>query len=96
MPDAQPPEWFVYIIQASDDSLYTGITTDIGRRWQQHLTGKGGARYFHGREPKRLMYLQGGYSRQSASRREAEIKKLTRQQKQLLLATAGPAPDLLI
>lgn len=94
MPDAPPPEWFVYIIQASDGSLYTGITTDIGRRWQQHLTGKGGARYFRARDPKRLMYLQGGYSRQSASRREAEIKKLTRRQKQFLMATVGSAPDV--
>lgn len=77
--------WLVYVILASDDTLYTGITTDVVRRWQQHCSGTGGARYFRGRKPRQLVYLESGHDRASASRREAAIKKLTRRQKQALL-----------
>jgi putative endonuclease len=77
--------WFVYIIRASDDSLYTGITTDLERRLKQHQTGKGGAKYFRGRQACDFVYTESGHNRSSASIREAQIKKLTRQQKDLLL-----------
>jgi putative endonuclease len=73
--------WYVYIIVSSDESLYTGITTDLERRFQQHLSCKGGARYFHGRRPKKIVYLEHGHDRSSASKREAEIKSLNRSQK---------------
>ena len=44
--------WFIYMILTSDDRLYTGITTDIIRRWKQHSgAGSGGARFFRGRKP---------------------------------------------
>ncbi len=76
--------WLVYVILASDDTLYTGITTDIVRRWRQHRDGSGGARYFRGRKPRQLVYLECGHDRATASRREAAIKKLTRRQKQAL------------
>lgn len=79
--------WSVYIILASDNSLYTGITTDIKRRWMQHCGAVGGARYFRGRTPKKLVYLEEAHDRSSASRREAEIKKLARPQKLALLAS---------
>ena len=77
--------WFVYIIRASDDSLYTGITTDLDRRLKQHKTGKGGAKYFRGRKACEFVYTESGHNRSSASIREAQIKKMTRQQKDLLL-----------
>ena len=77
--------WFVYIIRASDDSLYTGITTDLARRLEQHQTGKGGAKYFRGRQACEFVYTESGHNRSSASIREAQIKKMTRQQKDLLL-----------
>jgi putative endonuclease len=77
--------WFVYIIRASDDSLYTGITTDLERRLKQHQTGKGGAKYFRGRQACDFVYTESGHNRSSASLREAQINKLTRQQKDLLL-----------
>ena len=76
--------WSVYIILCSDRSLYTGITTDIKRRFQQHSTQKG-AKYFRQCQPERIVFLEAGHSRSSASRREAAIKKLTRNQKQKLL-----------
>ena len=43
--------WSLYIIEASDASLYTGITTDVERRFVEHLEGPRGARYFNGRDP---------------------------------------------
>ncbi|MEH6503107.1 MAG: GIY-YIG nuclease family protein [Cycloclasticus sp.] len=76
--------WYVYIIEASDDTLYTGITTDLDRRFKQHLTGTG-AKYFKGRTPQRFVYTEGEHDRSSASIREAAIKKLTRQEKLQLI-----------
>ena len=73
------------MILSSDRLLYTGITTNIKRRWQQHSSGKGGARFFRGRSPAALAYFETGHDRSSASRREIEIKKLSRTQKELLL-----------
>ena len=85
--------WHVYIIECSDKCLYTGITTDITRRWRQHLGElKGGAKFFRSRKPRVLRLQESGYDRSSASRREVEIKKLSRQQK-LLLIDASPTPE---
>ncbi|WP_321530051.1 GIY-YIG nuclease family protein [uncultured Desulfuromonas sp.] len=67
--------WLVYIIRCRDNSLYTGITTDLERRFAQHAGGRG-ARYFRGHEPVEVVYHESGHSRSSASRREAAIKKL--------------------
>jgi len=78
-------EWFVYIIRADDNTLYTGITTDLDRRLIQHQTGKGGAKYFRGRKACEFVYKESGHNRSSASIREAQIKKMSRQQKNLLL-----------
>ncbi|HEY6837459.1 MAG TPA: GIY-YIG nuclease family protein [Geobacteraceae bacterium] len=78
--------WQVYLIECSDGTLYTGITTDIDRRLYQHAHGEG-AKYFRGRRPQRLMYLEGGHSRSSAGKREIEIKRLTRADKWSLLAS---------
>jgi putative endonuclease len=77
--------WTVYIIRADDDSLYTGITTDLQRRWQQHSSQRGGAKFFRGRKPAALVYMERGHSRSSAAQREAAIKQLTRPAKELLL-----------
>jgi putative endonuclease len=78
--------WCIYIIEASDASLYTGVTTDIERRFEEHLQGRRGARYFSGRAPVRVVYREHGHSRSSACRREAEIKKLSRRDKERLIA----------
>jgi putative endonuclease len=79
--------WQVYIIRCSDLSLYTGITTDVERRWRQHAGGRG-ARYFRAREPVEVVYLEAGHDRGSASRREADIKKLRRVDKERLIRSA--------
>ena len=80
--------WQVYIILCTDNSLYTGITTDIERRLAQHGTDRG-AKYFRGRKPRRVVYLEGGHSRSTASRREAAIKKLPRAEKDRLIDSRG-------
>lgn len=87
-PDGEPGPWQVYMILCTDGSLYTGITTDIARRFDQHATARG-ARYFRGRSPVRIVYRETGHDRSSASRREAEIKALSRSQKDGLIASAG-------
>ena len=79
-------DWSVYIILGSDESLYTGITTDIERRFEEHRTGKKGAKYFNGRQPVSVVFRETGHSRSSASRREAEIKGFSREHKQKLIS----------
>ena len=76
--------WQVYIILCKDNSLYTGITTAVQRRFSQHLAGTG-AKYFRGHSPLKLVYLENGHDRSSASRREAEIKKLRPEDKRRLV-----------
>lgn len=85
--------WQVYIILGDDGRYYTGITTDVARRWKEHSTGPRGARYFRGRRPQQLCYLEYHPDRSSASRREYAIKQLTRAAKEQLIASA-PAPDI--
>jgi len=78
--------WQVYVILCSDDSLYTGITTDLQRRFDQHASGRG-AKYFRGRRPLEVVYQESGHTRSSASRRELEIKSLVRSEKCLLISS---------
>ncbi len=75
--------WFVYMIEASDNSYYTGITTDLDRRFNQHANGSG-AKYFRGRKPLKIIYVEHHLDRSSASIREALIKKKSHLQKQQL------------
>ena len=79
--------WQVYILLCSDGSLYTGISTDVKRRFAQHATGSG-AKYFRGRSPGRIVYLESGHNRSSASCREMVIKKLRLTEKHALIASA--------
>ncbi len=77
-------KWKVYIILCSDSSLYTGITTDIERRFRQHKEGTG-AKFFRGRQPLRVVYLESGHCRSSATRRETQIKAMNRLDKESLI-----------
>ena len=70
----------VYVILCGDDTLYTGITTDIKRRFEEHREGVG-AKYTRARKVKKLLYTEKALSRSAALIREAEIKKLSRIQK---------------
>ncbi|WP_246119392.1 GIY-YIG nuclease family protein [Aliikangiella coralliicola] len=73
--------WYVYIIQSSDERLYTGITTDIQRRWSEHLNSKKGAKFFRGRKPKALLFIFQAENRSEASTVEAKIKRMKKADK---------------
>lgn len=79
------PNWFIYIVRCSDGSLYTGIAKDVEKRVEEHNNGKLGAKYTKARRPVKLVYREGVESRSEAARRELEIKKLKRNQKEALL-----------
>jgi putative endonuclease len=79
-------KWLVYIILCSDDTLYTGITTDLQRRFDQHATGLG-AKYFRGRRPIEVVYREEGHTRSTASRRERMIKSMERSEKFALISS---------
>lgn len=77
--------WFVYILRCSDGTLYTGVTDDVQRRLAAHRAGKG-AKYTRGRGPLELVYTQEQPDKSTALRREFQIKKLTRPQKERLIS----------
>ncbi len=77
-------KWTVYIIKTSENSYYTGITTNIKRRFDEHSNGKG-AKFFNTCIPLKVIYQEMGHTRSSASKREAEIKALTHHEKEDLI-----------
>lgn len=81
--------WTVYMLLCGDGTLYTGCTSDMARRLAAHQSGKG-AKYTRSRLPVSLAYREDSFDRSAALRREAEIKKLTRQQKLNLIAVSAP------
>lgn len=78
--------YFVYMLECIDGSLYTGITTDVARRLSEHQAGKGG-HYTRAHGAKRMVYTEVHKNRSSASKREAAIKRLARQEKLKLVRT---------
>ncbi len=73
--------YFVYILECSDSTLYTGIATDVDRRLDEHNNSDKGAKYTKIRRPVRLVYSETQKDRSSASKREYAIKQLTRNEK---------------
>jgi putative endonuclease len=81
-------DWYVYILRCADDTLYTGITTDVERRLAEHNAGTtSGARYTRSRGPVELLYVESAVDRSRAASREAQIKRLERGAKLQLIAT---------
>lgn len=80
--------WWVYILECRDGTLYTGCTDDVPRRLAAHNAGRG-AKYTRSRTPVTLRYREEQPDRSAALRREAAIKRLTRKEKQTLLAGYG-------
>lgn len=78
-------KWTVYIIQTTSGKLYTGITTDLKRRFENHKSGKQGAKFFHISKPERIVFQETYPTRSEATRREIEIKRMTRLQKRELI-----------
>jgi len=73
---ADKTTWYVYMVFCADDTLYTGITTDLERRIQEHNGSARGARYTRGRQPVRLAYYEKHPTRSAAGKREAYLKGL--------------------
>lgn len=85
---------YVYILRCADDTLYTGMTTDISRRLHEHNSLKTGAKYTRGRRPVTLVYAEGCASQQDAKKRECVLKKLKRTQKVFLINTMTSLPPI--
>ena len=77
--------WYVYIVECADGTLYTGITKDIERRILEHNYGMRGAKYTRSRPPVKLLVSWDYESRSAASIREYQIKKMSRKQKMVLI-----------
>ena len=77
--------WYLYILRCRDGSLYTGITTDVEKRFEAHCAGKG-AKYTRGRGPLELVYRETCGDHSAALKREIEVKKMPREKKEKMLA----------
>jgi len=78
--------YVVYILRCADGTYYTGITNDIEKRLVAHNEGKVGAKYTRGRRPVELVYQEACVSRGEAQVRDAQVKRLSRPEKQRLIA----------
>jgi len=78
-------DWLMYVVECADGSYYTGITTDMTRRLNEHNRTKRGAKYTRSRRPVRLIYFESHENRSEASRAEAAFKKLTRKKKEIYI-----------
>jgi putative endonuclease len=79
-------KYYLYILECSDKTLYTGITTDLERRVKEHNTSALGAKYTNGRRPVKLMYSKKFKSRSEATKEESRVKKLSRHEKLKIIA----------
>lgn len=77
--------YFVYILECGDGSLYTGVTTDLDRRFRAHASGTG-SRYVAARGAKAFVYTERRKDRSRAQMREAAIKRMSREEKLALIA----------
>lgn len=89
--------WFVYMISTDRQALYTGITTDVERRFKQHLdvyngvTSSKGAKFFRAHKPLTVRYQKSFADRSDASKYEYYLKQLTKKQKLALIGEACPS-----
>ena len=77
--------YFLYLLQCDDKSIYTGITTDVARRFAEHKAGTGG-RYTRSRQAVKVLYTEQFKNRSDASKREAQIKSWPRKKKLMLFS----------
>lgn len=80
-------QWWVYILQCADNTLYTGITIDLQRRIAEHNSAKGGAKYTRARKPVSLIYFEEVKNRSVASKREYQIKKMHLKKKLAIISS---------
>jgi putative endonuclease len=88
-------DWYLYLIRCRDDTLYTGISTDVDRRFAQHKSkGYAGSRYLKGRGPLSLVFKEKLGSKSLALKVEYRVKKMTIARKEKLIKVSGSAADL--
>ena len=84
--------YYVYLIECKDGTLYTGITTDIQRRFKEHRLGRGGS-YTRSKKVKKVLYTEEHKDRSSALKRETEIKGWRREKKLSLIQKKVGSPE---
>ena len=87
--------WYLYVVRCHDGSLYTGISTDVGRRFAQHQ-GKGdtGSKYLKGKGPLTLVFKKKVGSKGLALQVERRVKKLSKARKERLIEVPGHVEDI--
>lgn len=88
------PTWSLYLVRTADDALYTGIATDVDRRFEEHRDGVG-AKYLRGRGPLELVFRREVGDRSLATRLELRVKALSRCRKDSLVAGEATLEELL-
>ncbi len=81
--------WYLYILRCGDGTFYTGITTDVDKRLEAHRSGRG-AKYTRGRAPLEVIYRECCGTHSDALKREMEVKRLSREEKQTLIFSVRP------
>lgn len=87
--DKKESRWFVYMVRCRDNSLYSGITTDIVRRELEHNTSAKGAKYTRVRRPVVMVFIQPAENRSVAAKLEAQLKKMNKLKKEQLICGKG-------
>jgi len=83
----KPVEWFLYLVRCHNGHLYTGISTDVTRRFTEHQRGKG-AKYLRGKGPLELVYQKKVGTRSEALKAELKVKNMARSAKIAMLRNA--------
>ena len=85
-------DWYLYMIRCGDNSLYTGVTTDVDRRFREHSGSAKGAKYTRSRGPLALVFtVKVGTTRGAALRAELKVQKLCKRRKEEVV-TCGQLP----
>lgn len=82
--------WFIYMARCSDSTLYTGIAKDPAKRIKEHNSGPDGAKYTKARRPVTLVWHEACVNRSEATKREGQLKRLSREKKLQLVAGFEP------
>lgn len=80
-----PKEWYVYMVECADGTLYSGVTTDVERRIKEHNDSPKGAKYTRAKRPVVLVYTEECENRSEATKREYVLKQLSREEKLKLI-----------
>jgi putative endonuclease len=94
MHPSQGSPWVIYIVRCRDGSYYTGITTDLQRRIEEHNSRETGAKYTRSRRPVILVYSESAPSRAVATQRENQIKKMNIADKKQVIAAGMPVKPI--